>query len=93
MATRPEPPAYPDTAADFAAYVSQYPEDWMSYLRGMVGYATSAEEENATLRATISSLQTEITKSDAIIGYQKELLSERNLETIKKISQLEVEKA
>jgi hypothetical protein len=59
----------------------------------MVGYATSTEEENATLRATISSLQTEITKSDAIIGYQKELLSERNLETIKKISQLEVEKA
>ena len=78
MATRPEPPAYPDTAADFAAHVSQHPEDWMSYLRGMVGYATSTEEENATLRATISSLQTEITKSDAIIGYQKELLSERN---------------
>jgi len=65
----------------------------MSYLRGIVRYATSTEEENATLRATISSLQTEITKSDAIISYQKELLSERNLKTIKKISQLKVKKA
>jgi len=59
----------------------------------MDAYAASMEEENATLRATISSLQTKITKSDAIIGDQKELLNERNLEAIQKIAQLEVDKA
>ena len=56
MATRPEPPANPDTAAALVAYVSEHPEDWMFYLRNMNGYSISMEEENATLRATISSL-------------------------------------
>jgi hypothetical protein len=100
MATRPEPPANPDTAAELAAHVSQHPEDWMFYLRNMNRYSVSLEEENATLRATISSLQTEITKGDAIIGYQKEQLNERDERNIErtskaaeKIGRLEVEKA
>ena len=99
MATRPEPPANPDTAAELAAYVSQHPEDWMFYLRNMEGYAASMEEENATLRAAvrnhdpaISPLQTEITKNDAIIGCQEKQLSERNAEANKIITRLEVER-
>ncbi len=107
MATRPEPPANPDTAAELAVYVSQHPEDWILYLRNIDGYTTSVEKENATLRAAvhshdsaISSLQTEVTKRDAIIGYQKEQLNERDKQNIertvkaaKKIGQLEVKKA
>src|SRR6516225_10718254 len=106
MATRPEPPANPDTAAELAAHVTQHPEDWMFYLRNMDGYAASVEEENATLRAAvrnhdsaISSLQTGIVKRDAIIGYQKEQLNERDERNIEratraadKIARLEVEK-
>jgi len=106
MATRPEPPANPDTAAELAAHVTQHPEDWMFYLRNMNGYAASVEEENATLRAAvrnhdsaISSLQTGIVKRDAIIGYQKEQLNERDERNIEratraadKIARLEVEK-
>jgi hypothetical protein len=96
MATRPEPPAYPDTAATLVEHVSEHPEDWMFYLRSMNGYSVSIEEENATLRATISSLQTEIARGDAIIGYQKEQLNERDERTSKtaeKIGRLEAEKA
>ncbi len=106
MATRPEPPANPDTAAELAAHVSQHPENWMFYLRNMDGHAAALEEENATLRAAgrhhdsaISTLQTEITKRDAIIGYQKEQQNERDERDIErtakaaeKIGRLEVEK-
>ncbi len=51
----------------------------MFYLRNIDGHAAAIEEKNATLRtavrtvrnhdSTISPLQTEITKRDAIIGY------------------------
>ncbi|KAK4183472.1 hypothetical protein QBC35DRAFT_418884, partial [Podospora australis] len=99
MATRPEPPAYPDTAAALVEHVSKHPEDWMFYLRNMNGYSVSIEEENATLLATISSLQTENTRSNAVIDYQKEQLNERDERNIEratkaaeKITRLEVEK-
>ncbi|KAG7293982.1 hypothetical protein NEMBOFW57_004043 [Staphylotrichum longicolle] len=76
MATRPKPPTNPDTAAELAAYVSQYPEDWMFYLRNMDRYAAALEEEIATLRAAaraydsaISSLYVEVSNREAIIRY------------------------
>ena len=96
MATRPEPPANPDTPAELATHVGQHPENWMFYLRNMDGYAVALEEENAALRAATraheATTQTEITKRDAIIGYQEKQLNERNLELNQKIVQLEVEK-
>ena len=48
MAARPEPPAYPDTAAGLVAHVNEHPEDRVFYLRNMNGHATSIEGENAT---------------------------------------------
>lgn len=100
MATRPEPPANPDTAADLAAHVREYPERWLFYLRNMDGYTAAREKEIATLRTAVfdresvnESLRTEISNRDAIIRYQKEQLNERNLETIQRITKLEVEKA
>jgi hypothetical protein len=72
----------------------------MSYLRIMNEYAVSVKEENAALCAAarnhdsaVSSLQNEITKRDAIIGYQEKQLNARNTEANEKIVQLEVEKA
>ncbi|KAK4170750.1 hypothetical protein QBC36DRAFT_123674, partial [Triangularia setosa] len=98
MATRPRPPANPDTAQELVENVNQHPEDWIIYLRNMDTHATALEEEVAALRtaisthdSTISSLRIQISNRDAIIDYQKEQLKERNLDTIQKISQLEVE--
>lgn len=72
----------------------------MFYLRNMDGHAAALEEEIATLRtaarahdSAISSLHVEVSNREAIIRYQKEQLNERNLDTIQKITRLEVEKA
>ncbi len=60
MATRPEPPANPNTAAELAAYVSQHLEDWILYLRNIDRYTTSVEKENATLYAAVHSYNSAI---------------------------------
>ncbi len=76
MATCPEPPANPDTAAELVAHVTQHPEDWMFYLRNMDGHAAALEEEITTLRAAarthgsaISSLYVKVSNRDTIICY------------------------